>query len=96
MCIRDRRLDKQVKYPIQGRTGLRKQPGASDTKPPANEKATSDVKPQSKTRKKKKFRRIKLRATIQHEAHALANQLLGKDDIPKIVETQALFDDANS
>lgn len=43
--------------------------------------------------KQKKFRRIKLRATIQHEAHAVANQLLGRLDIPKIVESEVLFGD---
>lgn len=39
----------------------------------------------------KKFRRVKLRATIQHEAHSLANRLLGRDDLPRIVESDALF-----
>ncbi|MFC1759089.1 CRISPR-associated endonuclease Cas1 [Planctomycetota bacterium] len=39
----------------------------------------------------KKFRRIKLRATFQHEAHALANRLLGKNDMPRIIETETLF-----
>lgn len=41
----------------------------------------------------KKFRQIKLRATIQHEAHALANQLLGKYDLPKIIDSNDLFND---
>lgn len=41
----------------------------------------------------KKFRRIKLRATIQHEAHALANRLLGRNDLPKIIESESLFSD---
>ena len=39
----------------------------------------------------KKFRRIKLRATFQHEAHALANRLLGRNDMPRIIETETLF-----
>jgi CRISPR-associated protein Cas1 len=39
----------------------------------------------------KKFRKIKQAAVIQHEAHALANSLLGRHDIPKIVETEDLF-----
>lgn len=48
-----------------------------------------------KQRGAKKYRNIKLRATIQHEAHALANRLLGKDDIPKIVDASELFDEAS-
>jgi CRISPR-associated protein Cas1 len=47
---------------------------------------------QSKRAGGKKTRRIKLRTTIQYEAHALANRLLGKDDIPRIVESDALFE----
>jgi len=39
----------------------------------------------------KKYRRIKLRTTIQYEAHALANRLLGRDDLPKIVESEDIF-----
>ena len=41
----------------------------------------------------RKFRRIKLRATIQHEAHALANRLLGRNGLPRIVESDSLFGD---
>lgn len=36
-------------------------------------------------------RNIKQRDVIQYEAHSLANALLGKDDIPRIVETEALL-----
>jgi CRISPR-associated protein Cas1 len=38
-----------------------------------------------------KFRRVKLRNTIQHEAHSFANKLLGKNDIPRIVDVEDLF-----
>ncbi len=41
----------------------------------------------------KKHRRIKLRTTIQYEAHAMANRLLGKVDMPRIVEVSELFPD---
>lgn len=41
----------------------------------------------------KKYRRIKLRTTIQYEAHAMANRLLGKVDMPRIVEVSDLFPD---
>ena len=40
---------------------------------------------------KKKFRKIKQRTVIQHEAHSLANRLLDRDDIPRIVESANLF-----
>lgn len=39
----------------------------------------------------RRFRRIKLRATIQHEAHALANRLLGRNDMPRVIESDTLF-----
>lgn len=42
---------------------------------------------------KPKFRKLKQRAVIQHEAHALANSLLGRKDIPRIVETATLWQD---
>ena len=45
----------------------------------------------AKQRGAKKHRNIKLRTTIQFEAHALANRLLGKDDLPQIVDTENLF-----
>jgi CRISPR-associated protein Cas1 len=58
------RLDKRVRYPVQG--------------------------------KPNKTRNIKQRDVIQYEAHSLANALLGKRDMPKVVETRALWDDANA
>lgn len=42
---------------------------------------------------KKKYRKVAQRAVIQHEAHALANALLGRSDLPRIVETEQLFAD---
>ncbi|MCA9199777.1 MAG: CRISPR-associated endonuclease Cas1 [Planctomycetales bacterium] len=59
-----------------------------------NERLDKAVKyPVQRVRKPggKKFRRVKLRATIQHEAHALANRLLGRNDLPKIVDSDSLF-----
>ena len=55
------RLDKTVRYPVQGRTG--------------------------------KSRNVKQRDIIQHEAHALANSLLGKTDMPRVLETKQLWAD---
>jgi CRISPR-associated protein Cas1 len=57
------RLDKAVRYPVQG------QPGRT--------------------------RNIKQRDVIQYEAHALANVLLGKRGMPRIVETRKLWEEAN-
>jgi len=59
----NKRLDRTIRYPVQGRQD------------PA----------------KKKYRKITQRAVIQHEAHALANLLLGRTDLPRIIESQQLF-----
>jgi CRISPR-associated protein Cas1 len=40
-------------------------------------------------------RNVKRRDVIRFEAHALANRLLGKDDLPRVVETRRLWDEAN-
>ena len=40
-----------------------------------------------------KKRNVKNRDIIRHEAHSLANRLLGKTDIPRLVETKQLFED---
>jgi CRISPR-associated protein Cas1 len=53
------RLDKTIRYPVQGKPG--------------------------------KTRNIKQRDVIQHEAHALANALLGKKDLPLVVQTRNLW-----
>jgi CRISPR-associated protein Cas1 len=43
-----------------------------------------------------KTRNIKRRDVIRFEAHALANRLLGKSDLPRIVETERLWNEDNS
>ena len=40
-------------------------------------------------------RNVKRRDVIRYEAHALANRLLGKTDLPRVVETRRLWDEAN-
>jgi CRISPR/Cas system-associated endonuclease Cas1 len=40
-------------------------------------------------------RNVKRRDVIRFEAHALANRLLGKADLPRVVETRQLWDEAN-
>ena len=61
----NKRLDRTVRYPVQGKQDA----------------------------EKKKYRKIAQRAVIQHEAHALANSLLGRTDLPRIVETEQMFAD---
>jgi CRISPR-associated protein Cas1 len=43
-----------------------------------------------------KTRNVKQRDIIQHEAHALANALLGKTDLPRVVETRKIWADENA
>ncbi len=40
---------------------------------------------------RRKARNVKQRHVIQHEAHAVANRLIGKADIPRITETKEVF-----
>lgn len=40
-------------------------------------------------------RNVKRRDVIRFEAHALGNRLLGKTDLPRVVETRQLWDEAN-
>jgi CRISPR-associated protein Cas1 len=42
-----------------------------------------------------KTRNVKRRDVIRFEAHAVANRLLGKTDLPRVVETRKLWDEAN-
>lgn len=44
----------------------------------------------------RRTRNVKQRDVIQHEAHALANALLGRRDLPRVVETRALWTEAAS
>jgi CRISPR-associated protein Cas1 len=55
------RLDKTVRYPVQGSPG--------------------------------KTRNVRQRDLMQHEAHALANALLGKRDLPRVLETRKIWAD---
>ncbi len=58
------RLDKTIRYPVQGKPG--------------------------------KTRNVKQRDIIRHEAHALANALLGKRDLPRVLETRTLWADESA
>jgi len=41
-----------------------------------------------------KYRKIKRRETIANEAHALANRRLGRNDLPRVVETRRLWEES--
>lgn len=89
------RLDRTVRYPVQDRTATQRiAQKLSDTPDTDSSQQAECVtgSPRSRGHKrKKKFRKIKQRAVIQHEAHALANALLGRHDVPKIVETKDIW-----
>ncbi|NCO41748.1 MAG: CRISPR-associated endonuclease Cas1 [Armatimonadetes bacterium CG2_30_66_41] len=55
-----------------------------------NERLEKTVRYPVKSDSKRK-RNIKQRDVIQMEAHSLANRLLGREDLPRIVETEALW-----
>ncbi len=104
------RLDRTVRYPVQTVRPARQagpeasQAAASDhVVQPAPPAATAETSPlpapgptPSRKRPKKKFRKVKQRALIQHEAHALANALLGRRDMPRIVETEKLWSEPDA
>ena len=91
----NKRLDRTVRYqvrtprPLPLDTGPTPSPTASD---PIDVEA-SDITSEDAGSKpnKPKFRKLKQRTIIQHEAHALANTLLGRHDIPRIVETEDIW-----
>lgn len=95
----NKRLDRTVRYPVQN-SSRSTPPGRSLTASPADcatgeSETTPEPKRATDRKAKKKFRRVKQRAVIQHEAHALANTLLGRKDLPKIVETKDLWEEEN-
>jgi len=77
----NKRLDRTVRYPLQQSSFHRAPTGSA---PPAPD-------PEQQPKKPLKYRKIAQRAVIQHEAHALANALLGRTDVPRIIETEQIF-----
>jgi hypothetical protein len=77
----NKRLDRTIRYPVQQSSFNRAPTGSASPSP----------EPTAQPKKPLKYRKIKQRAVIQHEAHALANLLLGRTDLPRIIETQQLF-----
>ncbi|MEX1026458.1 MAG: CRISPR-associated endonuclease Cas1 [Candidatus Paceibacterota bacterium] len=91
----NKRLDRTVRYQVQTPRHLPRDTRPTPS-PPASEPsdvAESDITSNGEASKpnKPKFRKLKQRTIIQHEAHALANTLLGRNDIPRIVETESLW-----
>ena len=105
----NKRLDRSVRYPVGGSKSQTQNANAeasseSESKGPIPSDSASEETRESsaeqdesspKKKKKAKFRRIKQRVVIQYEAHALANSLLGRKDIPKVVETKDLWSENN-
>src|SRR5207253_8528228 len=78
---------------VPGRVALSKD-GRAVLLTALNERLDKAVRYPVQSRPGKK-RNIKQRDIVRHEAHALANQLLGRSDLPRIVETRQLWDEAN-
>lgn len=96
----NKRLDRTVRYQVGPgrRTGSEADADPSSTETRSvSEEDQEEIAPPTKTdddsgkRTKPKFRKLKQRTIIQHEAHALANTLLGRHDIPRIVETEDIW-----
>ncbi len=66
--------------------------GRADLMTKFNERLDRTVRyPVQSDKSEKKYRKIRQRMVIQYEAHALANAMLGRHDLPKIVETEQLW-----
>ena len=87
-----RRVRAEFFEPVPGGVALSKA-GRAEFMPYYNERLDRPVKYPVQS-KPGKFRKIKRRDTIAHEAHALANRLLGKNDLPRIVATRQLWDES--
>jgi CRISP-associated protein Cas1 len=87
-----RRVRAEFFEPVPGGVALSKA-GRAEFMPYYNERLDRTVKYPVQS-KPGKFRKIKRRDTIAHEAHALANRLLGKNDLPRIVATRKLWDES--
>jgi CRISP-associated protein Cas1 len=87
-----RRVRAEFFEPVPGGVALSKA-GRAEFMPYYNERLDRPVKYPVQS-KPGKYRKIKRRDTIAHEAHALANRLLGKNDLPRIVATRQLWDES--
>ena len=87
-----RRVRAEFFEPVPGGVALSKA-GRAEFMPYYNERLDRPVKYPVQS-KPGKFRKIKRRDTIAHEAHSLANRLLGKNDLPRIVATRQLWDES--
>jgi CRISPR-associated protein Cas1 len=94
------RLDRTVRYPVQT-AGLpiraeNESPPIAPTEVTSHADSEPPAQRRTKRKTKRKFRKVKQRAVIQHEAHALANTLLGRRDLPQIVQTQQIWSEEPS
>ena len=87
-----RRMRTEFFEPVPGGVALSKD-GRAEFLPYFNERLDRSVKYPVQS-KPGKYRKIKRRDTIAHEAHALANRLLGRNDLPRVVETRQLWDES--
>lgn len=87
-----RRVRAEFFEPVPGGVALSKE-GRAAFLPHYNERLDRSVKYPVQS-KPGKYRKIKRREMIAHEAHALANRLLGRDDLPRVVETRKLWDES--
>lgn len=91
----NKRLDRTVRYRVD--TSRRTESNRESEDAPSHSTndgestMTEHDKSTSEQKRKPRFRKIKQRVVIQYEAHALANSLLGRKDIPKILETKELW-----
>ena len=83
----NQRLDKVMRYPNQCGSGNPRKSTTPD--PPTIDRPLTPGN--SKKTSQSKQRNIKTRQAIRYEAHALANRLLGRHDIPKLIETSELL-----
>jgi CRISPR-associated protein Cas1 len=87
-----RRMRTEFFEAVPGGVALSKE-GRAEFLPHFNERLDRAVKYPVQS-KPGKYRKIKKRDTIAHEAHALANRLLGRNDLPRVVETRRLWDES--
>jgi CRISPR-associated protein Cas1 len=86
-----RRIKANFFAEVPGGIALSKE-GRAEFLPYYNERLDRPVKYPVQS-KPGKFRKIKRRDTIAHEAHGLANRLLGQSDMPRVVETRKLWNE---
>lgn len=91
LLLTGRRVRKTMCAPVKGGMILA-DPGKALLITALNERLEKTVRYPVKSDSRRK-RNLKQRDVIQTEAHSLANRLLGREDLPRIVETRVLWED---